>query len=553
MSKSTRSISSSLILLMSLLGCGSGENLSKPTGAVDSDSAGKSDSAGVDANQAAAVSTGTTIKVSKETTFITEPLRSDGSVDYVEALNRLASDGVTVENNAVALLAQTVGPDLFPKSMRKQFFAKLGIPEPPQQGSYFLSMSKFSKQIAGQNSRAYTDDLNKQHEKGSQTPWSPAELPKLAAWLEFNKDPLQSILEATRRSSYYFPMIASADGGSESLIIAVLLPLLQETRSISRALTARAMLAVHQGRIEEAQADLLACHRLARLTAKGQTLVEGLVGVAIESVACRAGEIMLQSGRLSDAQLLKYQQALAKLAPLWSAAQRINVAERFSTLDATTYIARQGVNGMRAISDIAGGSNGAPSPSGFGEVFSNLDWNIVLKTINDEFDQMYSAASMTRYSQRRTAMDNYNEHLKQVSNSAKRQLNELPAIGKADPKQASKVIADVLVALLLPAVEASQTAEDRGVTKLELLRVAVALEQFRKANDHFPEDLHELKPREGQKLPTDLYTEKPFLYKRTNEGYLLYSVGANQKDDGGQTSNSKPPGDDIVVRMSLEK
>ena len=36
----------------------------------------------------------------------------------------------------------------------------------------------------------------------------------------------------------------------------------------------------------------------------------------------------------------------------------------------------------------------------------------------------------------------------------------------------------VLVALLIPAVQAARTAEDRGVTTLELLRVAVALEQF---------------------------------------------------------------------------
>ncbi len=149
-------------------------------------------------------------------------------------------------------------------------------------------------------------------------------------------------------------------------------------------------------------------------------------------------------------------------------------------------------------------------------------------------------------------MENYERHFEQLGASL-RQLKELPAIGKVDLKRASKVIADVLVSLLIPAAGASRTAEDRGLTKLELLRVAVALEQFRKANDRFPEGLHELKLRDGQKLPADLYTEKPFLYKRTNVGYLLYSVGANQKDDGGQTFDSKPPGDDIVVRMSLKQ
>ena len=40
------------------------------------------------------------ITIGKETTYITEPLRPDGYPDYVAALNRRASEGVTPENNA---------------------------------------------------------------------------------------------------------------------------------------------------------------------------------------------------------------------------------------------------------------------------------------------------------------------------------------------------------------------------------------------------------------------------------------------------------------------
>ena len=379
-------------------------------------------------------------------------------------------------------------------------------------------------------------------------------MPKLAAWLDFNKEQMKAVLVATRRPSYYSPEIVSADSGSESLVIAVLLPLPQKSRSFARALSARAMLAVQEGRIEDAQTDLLACHRLARLIAEGQMLIEGLVGYALESIACRSGEGMLQTGRLSDAQLLKYQQALAKLAPLYGAAERINISERFLALDAATYVAKHGVNGMKALADLGGSWPrwAAPLPPGLWERSHELDWNFVLKTINDEYDQLYSAVSMTRYSEMRTAMDNYEKHLKQVQ-ARVMQRYELPSNGKVDLKPASKLIADILVSLLVPAVQQSRTAEDRAVTRLQLLRVAVALEQFRKANGQFPGGLHELTPGDGQKLPADLYTDKPFLYNRTNVGYLLYSTGANQKDDGGQTFDSKPPGDDIVVRMSLKQ
>jgi hypothetical protein len=37
-------------------------------------------------------------------------------------------------------------------------------------------------------------------------------------------------------------------------------------------------------------------------------------------------------------------------------------------------------------------------------------------------------------------------------------------------------------------------------------------------------------------LPVDLYHEKPFIYQRDGEGYLLYSTGPNGVDDGGSNS-----------------
>ena len=50
------------------------------------------------------------ITISKETTWFTEPLRSDGFVDYLEAVNRHFSKDITAENNACVLLYQAMGP-----------------------------------------------------------------------------------------------------------------------------------------------------------------------------------------------------------------------------------------------------------------------------------------------------------------------------------------------------------------------------------------------------------------------------------------------------------
>ena len=55
------------------------------------------------------------ITISKETTYITEPLRKDGYVDYVAALNERFRAGVTPENNAAVPFWKAMGPgEIFP-------------------------------------------------------------------------------------------------------------------------------------------------------------------------------------------------------------------------------------------------------------------------------------------------------------------------------------------------------------------------------------------------------------------------------------------------------
>jgi len=78
-------------------------------------------------------------------------------------------------------------------------------------------------------------------------------------------------------------------------------------------------------------------------------------------------------------------------------------------------------------------------------------------------------------------------------------------------------------ALGYPAV---QTALDQAV-------VACALERCRRMEGKYPETLSDLVPRFIERLPHDLMTGTPWVYRRTQSGYRLYSVGANRVDDGG--------------------
>jgi hypothetical protein len=74
----------------------------------------------------------------------------------------------------------------------------------------------------------------------------------------------------------------------------------------------------------------------------------------------------------------------------------------------------------------------------------------------------------------------------------------------------------------------------RSQTCANQIALACALERYRLANGLFPETLEALRPRFISRLPNDVITGQPYKYRRTDDGqFILYSVGWNEKDDGG--------------------
>jgi hypothetical protein len=64
--------------------------------------------------------------------------------------------------------------------------------------------------------------------------------------------------------------------------------------------------------------------------------------------------------------------------------------------------------------------------------------------------------------------------------------------------------------------------------------IACALERYRLAHGQFPETLSALTPQFMPRPPNDVITGQPYKYRRADDGeFVLYSVGWDEKDDGG--------------------
>ena len=102
-----------------------------------------------------------------------------------------------------------------------------------------------------------------------------------------------------------------------------------------------------------------------------------------------------------------------------------------------------------------------------------------------------------------------------------------------------------LSAILCPYFSAAAEKVVRNEAQRSLRRTLIALLSYRQREGHFPPTLSLLSPS----APSDPYIHQPLHYRRTENGFLLYSVSSNLIDDGGNAKPAKkgelPP--DIVT------
>jgi hypothetical protein len=60
-----------------------------------------------------------------------------------------------------------------------------------------------------------------------------------------------------------------------------------------------------------------------------------------------------------------------------------------------------------------------------------------------------------------------------------------------------------------------------------------------------------LAPKYLKRIPSDLFSGQALIYRPNEDGYLLYSVGVNGKDEDGRGHDDEPAGDDLSVRIPL--
>lgn len=469
-------------------------------------------------------------KLGKDTTFITEPLDADGYLDYETALNERLRGKTTPETNAAVLLWQAIGPKAGGRERHADYWKWLGA-KPPEKGEYFVP--------------APTElEFHKDESRLSYSPWTAKAYPAFADWLAKNEAALAMVVRATKRPDYYNPLVSRTKAGARGLLIGASLDNIQSARRVATALAERAMLKTGEGDFDAAWQDLLTLHRLGRLMGRGGSAIELLVAIAVDAIAVRADLAFLDRAKPDAEHAMQYLAALQKLPPMPGAAEKFDGNERFMFLDAVQHARRTGMAGLERITQ-----DGDPNPNGKldddeEKALALLDWPLIFRTGGRRYDEIVAAFKLKVYAERRDALAAVEGDVEKL----RRKLSRDPTgVGL------SERTGILLIGTMMPAAGKIHVAAARAEQATRNLHLTFALAAYRADAGVYPAKLADLAPKYLATVPNDLFTDNPLVYKRSDNGYLLYSVGANGKDDGGATFSDDPKGDDVVVRMPPAK
>lgn len=492
------------------------------------------------------------ITIGKETTWATEPLGPAGFVDYLAVINRQCSQGVTPANNAAVMLYQATGPKPDGRQQPPEFFRLLGVEPPPAEGNYFEDFGNWYKNSGKDYPPGGNVAVLEMAAASGMRSWTADEFPEIVEWLRSIEEPLRRVTDAAERPEYYSPLVSG--NAEEGKLIEVMLPGVQTSRALARALLSRAMLRLGEKETFQAWSDLLTIHRLGRLIGRGPTLIEGLVGIAIETMAIQGELRFISETRPNVKFIQRYVKQLANLPPRSLMVDKLNNCERASYLDCCQQFARGRL-------DLHAVTGGLRPDGGRAEdlttkmlermLAQSVDWDEVLKSGNSWYDRLVTAAKVPTYREQMEKLRKLEDELKETKAKTTQGFGLLSLLESHSTRTA--FTSNVMISLLLPATTQCVRAENRIRQRYQNLELAFALAAWHDEHQSYPEKLTDLAPKYLAAVPNDLFKDQPLHYERTADGYRFYSVGENEIDDLGLTYGEGMGKDDLGVRMPLSK
>lgn len=277
---------------------------------------------------------------------------------------------------------------------------------------------------------------------------------------------------------------------------------LGQLRDAVRLLALEAIFAADRNDAESATVAVVSGYGLARSLLREPLVISQLVRSACSSLSGQALEQVVNRTELTDAQLVRIEEALLACCDP-NAIVRALVGERCMMLAIARDPRAAGMNGPPAVFWHVCGALGL------------LDLGLV-RSLDHTSAQIEIAQGELHRRQRAVAA------LESQRNDGSRLSRFLDS--------------------LTPGLGRIITLDLQHIARLQVTRTAVAVQRYRLARGELPERLDALTPAFLAEVPTDPYDGKSARFQRLARGFVVYSVGPDGTDDGGQEQQRRRSG-----------
>jgi hypothetical protein len=330
---------------------------------------------------------------------------------------------------------------------------------------------------------------------------------------------IEELRQASQLPYSRFPLDYNIDDPAE-----ILLPHLAILKQCSLALQLRAIAELQNNQPEKALDDVKLALQLTDKIHTEPFLISHLVRIAMLQITLQPVYEGLAEHKWSDAQLVMLDAELAKLDFLadYKLSMRGEMGLHGGIIE---YLRRQPEQFMNLSTDNYTGKV-LPFPA-------RIVWQLIPGSFFYQ-NRLNCARMMVEFY---IPLADVNQQT--ISPTAARHADEVLS---AETKKTTPY--NILEKMLLPALGSCVKKFAYAQSSTDLARTAIALERYRLAHGEFPESLDVLAPQFIEKVPHDIIggqpsqgsgsASQPLHYRRTADGqFVLYSVGWNEKDDGG--------------------
>ncbi len=335
------------------------------------------------------------------------------------------------------------------------------------------------------------------------------EADKLVPWLKENAPAIAAVREGAKKKDCRFPVFGEAGMSISS----ILLPHLSPLRNLGRLLVIRGKHLEHQKKYRQALDTYLVAAKMGYHLSREPILISGLVGIACDSIAAKHIQTCILRNRLDTATLTYLQERLHLVG---RAAESYDIG-----------MSGERMFGLSAVDDVL------ERPGEFYAAIGRRQTPLSkLKQVLHIVPGRCLGVRAIMKSDFRRYWDAFDKWNALPDHVALRPENQL------DDKTIEELPPWSLARMLLPAISRTRVSFVRAKATKAVLTAEVALELYRNEKGGYPRGLVQLKGILDE-IPIDPFINEPLKYKRTEEGYIVYSVNDNLVDDGGVEGKSK--------------